>query len=178
MTVRRLSGPHTRLRRGVIALCAVAAAITALSIAAVPLAGAAAPACRTGGLVIWINTQGNGTAGTIFYTLNFTNLSGQTCTLRGFPGVSATKLNGGQLGKAATRDGGQPVKTITLKAGRTAHATLGIVDIGALPKCPPTTAAGLRVFPPNQTASKVVPFPFPACGGSNAPAFLRIRPVT
>ena len=72
----------------------------------------------------------------------------------------------------------QTVKTITIGNGRTAHATLGIVDIGALPKCPPTTAAGLRVFPPNQTASKVIPFPFPACGSSSSPVFLRIRPVT
>jgi hypothetical protein len=179
MTVRHLSRPHARARRSAVALCASAAALAALVVAAAPpSARAAAPACKTGGLVIWINTQGNGTAGTIFYTLNFTNLSGHTCTLRGFPGVSATKLGGGQLGKPASRDSGQTVKTITLKAGRTAHATLGIVDIGALPKCPPTTAAGLRVFPPNQTASKVIPFPFPACGGSNAPSFLRIRPVT
>ncbi|MGZ4165384.1 MAG: DUF4232 domain-containing protein [Solirubrobacteraceae bacterium] len=180
MTVRRLAGLHPRMRRSLAALCALAAAVTALSVASVPPAGAAAPACNTGGLVIWINTQGNGTAGTIFYTLNLTNLSGHACTLRGFPGVSAVNLRGGRLGRAAARDTGQAVRTITLTPGHTAHATLGIVDIGALPtsSCPPTTAAGLRVFPPNQSASKVIPFPFPACGGTGGAAFLRIRPVT
>ena len=129
---------------------------------------------------MWINTQGNGTAGTIFYTLNFTNLSGHPCLLRGFPGVSAVNLHGGALGRAASRDSGQTVRTVTLTNGHTAHAVLGIVDIGALSPstCPPTTAAGLRVFPPNQSASKVVPFPFPACGRTGGPAFLRIRPVT
>jgi uncharacterized protein DUF4232 len=179
MIVRRLSGSRARARarRGILALCALAAAVAAVSLASVPTAGAATPACHTGGLVIWMDTQGNGTAGTIFYTLNFTNLSGHTCTLRGFPGVSAVNLGGARIGRAAGRDAGQTVRTITLAAGHTAHATLGIVDTGALPNCRPTTASGLRVFPPNQTRSKVIPFPFSACRGSG-PTFLRIRPVT
>ena len=186
MPVRPLSGLSPRLPRGLAALGVMAAAVVALSLAGGPAAAAtsdsaaATPACQTGGLVVWINTQGNGTAGTIFYTLNFTNLSGHACTLRGFPGVSAVNLHGKTLGKAAVRDSGQPVKNVKLTNGHTAHAVLGIVDIGALPTttCPPTTAAGLRVFPPNQKASKVIPFPFPACGSAGGPAFLRIRPVT
>ncbi len=188
MTVRRRTGLTPRLTRGLVALSAMAAAVAALSLAggpagaATPASAAAAPACQTGGLVIWINTQGNGTAGTIFFTLNFTNLSGHACVLRGFPGVSAVNLRGRSLGKAAARDSGQTVRNVTLTNGHTAHAVLGIVDIGALSTgtCPPTTAAGLRVFPPNQTASKVIPFPFSACGrnAGAGPAFLRIRPMT
>ena len=184
MTVRRLSGLPPRLARAIVALSAVAAAVAALLLAGAPAGAATAaagtPTCQTQGLVVWINTQGNGTAGTIFYTLNFTNLSGHPCLLRGFPGVSAVNLHGGTLGRAASRDSGQTVKTVTLTNGHTAHAVLGLVDIGALSPstCPPTTAAGLRVFPPNQTSSKVVPFPFPACGRTGGPAFLRIRPVT
>ena len=166
--------------RGLIALCAVAAPVAALALTDAPAAGAAAPACQTGGLVIWMDTQGNGTAGTIFYTLNFTNLSGHACTLRGFPGVSAVNLRGGRLGRAAGRDTGQTVKTITLdhRSHRARHAGDRGHRRPAEATCPPTTAAGLRVFPPNQTASKVIPFPFPACGSASAPAFLRIRPVT
>jgi uncharacterized protein DUF4232 len=186
MTVRRLSGLCPRLARGIVAVSAVAAMVAALALAggpagaATPATGATTPTCQTQGLVVWINTQGNGSAGTIFYTLNFTNLSGHPCMLRGFPGVSAVSLHGGTLGKSASRDSGQTVKNVTLTNGHTARAVLGLVDIGALSPtmCPPTTAAGLRVFPPNQTASKVVPFPFPACGRMGGPAFLRIRPVT
>src|ERR1700744_2443664 len=186
MTVRRPSGLSPWLSRGLVGASAVAAVVAALSLAggpagaATPASAAAPPACQTAGLVVWINTQGNGTAGTTFFTLNFTNLSGHACTLRGFPGVSAVNLRGKTLGKAAARDSGQTVKNVTLTNGHSAHAVLGLVDIGALPTstCPPTTAAGLRVFPPNQKASKVIPFPFPACGRSGGPAFLRIRPVT
>ena len=58
------------------------------------VARSAIPKCATSGLVVWMDTNGNGAAGTIYYELQFTNLSGQTCTLTGYPGVSAVKLNG------------------------------------------------------------------------------------
>jgi Domain of unknown function (DUF4232) len=171
------------MRRTVLS-ATLAAAVAALLVA-VPLAtGAPArasgpPACATGGLVVWMNTNGNGAAGTVYYVLRFTNLSGHTCTLRGFPGVSAVTLAGHQIGSAAGRDHATPVKTITIANHHTATATLGIVEAGNFPasKCGPTTAAGLRVYPPNQTASKIVPFPFAACS-HKGPVFLRIRTVT
>ena len=48
------------------------------------------PACTAFGLGAWVAVgQGNGAAGTIYYPLEFTNLSGHTCSLFGFPGVSA-----------------------------------------------------------------------------------------
>jgi hypothetical protein len=171
---RRTLAAHPRLAT----LGAVAAlACTAASLADVPAAGAAAPSCQTAGLVVWLDTQGNGTAGTIFYTLNFTNLSGHTCTLRGYPGVSALNLGGHMIGSAASRLTGHPVKTVSLANGRTASATLGLVDTGALPSCHQTTAAALRVFPPNQKAARTIPFPFAACSNTGQ-AFLRIAPVS
>jgi hypothetical protein len=168
-----------RMLRTTAAVCAVTASAVAVVLAGAAPAAAAPPSCKTAGLVIWLDTNGNGTAGTIFYTLNFTNLSGHTCTLRGFPGVSAVNLSGHMMGKAASRDSGQTVKTVTLGNGKSAKATLGLVDVGALPQgaCNPATAAGLRVFPPNQTSSKVIPFPFQGCSHAG-PSFLRIRAVT
>jgi hypothetical protein len=129
---------------------------------------AATPACQTAGLVVWIDTQANGAAGHLIYTLNFTNLSGHKCTLRGYPGISGVSITGGQLGAAATKDAVRPVKTITLRNGRTATTLVQITDVGVFSPstCKPVTAAGLRVFPPNQTASKMVPFPFQACSRS------------
>jgi hypothetical protein len=127
--------------------------------------------------VIWIDTQGGGAAGSVFYQLRFTNLSGRVCTLRGYPGVSAVDLRGHQLGRAATREPA-PRRLIRIGQGATATATLRIVEAGNFPRsrCRPRSAAGLRVYPPNETAAKVVPFPFAACSRSG-PAYLSIKPL-
>jgi hypothetical protein len=143
------------------------AAVTVAAATAVRSAGsaAAAPACTTSRLVVWLDTQGSGTAGSTYYKLRFTNLSGHACTLRGYPGVSAVDLAGRRLGNAASRNTVRPIPRIRLRNGGTATAVLRIVDTLNIPRarCRPTTAAGLRVYPPNQFASKVVPFPFRAC---------------
>jgi hypothetical protein len=133
-----------------------------------PAAGAGvAPPCATSGLVIWLNDEvGGGTAGAIYYKLELTNLSGRTCTLGGYPGVSAVDLRGRQIGAGAGREPGQRPRTLTLPNGGTAAAALRVTDVGALPACRPVTAAGLRVYPPGQRDSKVVPFPFQACSGT------------
>jgi hypothetical protein len=153
-----------------------AGALAAPSAAAHP-GRAATPACATSGLDVWLNTQGNGAAGTIYYNLEFTNLSGSTCTLFGYPGVSATNLTGTQLGSAAARIGATP-QTVTLADGATATALVGIAQAGIFPpaQCGPVTAAGLRVYPPGQTQFRKVPFPFPACS-MTGPQYLKIYPV-
>ena len=168
-------------RRPVIAALGVLAASAGAAITAsgAVAARASTTACRTSGLVVWLDTQSNGTAGTIFYTVHFTNLSGSTCSLRGYPGVSAVSLTGRQLGSSASRDTATPVRTITLRDGTTASADLGIVETGnfSTSTCQPVTAAGLRVFPPAQGAGKTIPFPFPACSRSGV-SYLKIRAVT
>jgi hypothetical protein len=128
--------------------------------------------------VVWLDTEGNGAAGSVYYTLELTNLSRHACTLRGYPGVSAVSLGGGRLGSAASRDAATPSRRVVLKPGATATATLRIVQAGNFPArtCRMTTAAGLRVYPPNQRASKVVPFPFDACS-RRGPIFLSVRAV-
>jgi len=64
-----------------------------------------------------------------------------------------------------------PVRTITLLPGTSATAVLQIADAYNYPaaRCKRTNAAGLRVYPPNQTRAKTVPFPFPACSSTAAP---------
>jgi hypothetical protein len=152
---------------------ALGASALALGVAAAP-ADAAVPACKTAQLVTWLNTQSNGAAGTIFYTLNFTNV-GAKCTLRGYPGVSAVGRAGKGLGRAAVRNSVRPVKTITLNAP---NATLGIVETGvfSVSTCAPTIASGLRVFAPDQKSATFVPFPFAACAHT-APKLLNISAV-
>lgn len=172
-------------RTGTAALaCATAlASVVALAFTASPAApaGAAAagtPKCATSGLVIWLNDeQGGGTAGSIYYKLELTNLSGHACTLLGYPGVSAVNLGGHQLGSAARQEAFHKPRLVTLASGSDATAVLRIVDAGALPACRPVTAAGLRVYPPGQTRSKVVPFPFQACSRAGQ-SDLVVRAVT
>jgi hypothetical protein len=152
-------------------------------------ASASTPGCATSGLVVWMNTRGDGYAGGVSYTLNFTNLSGHSCTLRGYPGVSAVTLTGRRIGSPAgwvkMRAG-----TVTLANGATATANLQASDAANygtkcfLPGPQPSpahpgklpTAAGLRVYPPNQRASKVIPFPIGACA-SSGPVWLQAGPV-
>lgn len=141
----------------------LAASPTAPSVAAGARA-ATAPRCATSGLVMWINSEGSGTAGSFYYKLEIANLSAHRCTLMGYPGVSAVGLNGRTIGSPATRETvGQP-RTVTLAPDFSATAIVRVVDVGALPtSCRARTAAGFRVYPPGQTASKVVPFPFRTC---------------
>jgi hypothetical protein len=158
---------------------APAAALAGPASPAAPAAQAGTPRCATSGLVVWMNTQGDGAAGSVYYTLKFTNLSGHACTLRGYPGVSAVSLSGRQLGTPA-RWGTSPATTVTLASGATAYAVLQYSDVvtgGSGPRpCDAVTAAGLRVYPPGQTASKIVPFPLKACTSSGL-VYMGVAPV-
>jgi hypothetical protein len=129
--------------------------------------------------VIWLDTEGSGTAGSIFYRLEFTNLSAHRCTLDGFPFLTAVSLAGRQLGRRAAFASAVTPHNVTLGRGKTVTALLQVVDVGNFSPsaCRPVTAAGLKVFPPNQTRAKVVPFPFPACSRRSGPVYLRVWPV-
>ena len=165
--------PRVHRAVGLVGAIALAGAITlaASQIASASRARTASvPACTTSGLVIWINTTGNGTAGSIYYTLEFTNLSGHTCTLSGYPGVSGVDLSGHQLGSAASRNPQHKAAAVTISPRGSAHVVLRIVDALNYPRstCAPVMAAGLRVYPPGQTASKLIPYPFLACSRAGA----------
>jgi hypothetical protein len=167
-----------------------AAALAASSSPAASHATASPPRCATSGLVVWLNVPpGNHYAGGAYYYLEFTNLSGHTCALGGYPGVSAVSLSGRQLGSPAGRGVVRPA-LLGLAPGASATAVLQISDPADFgPRCllpgpPPKpgqpgqfpTAAGLRVYPPNQFASKVVPYPFPACA-KPGPVYIHTGPV-
>jgi hypothetical protein len=157
-----------------------AALIAAVAVAPAPAArSTSASRCATSGLVVWINTTGDGTAGSIYYKLEFTNQSGRACSLYGYPGVSAVNLSGHRLGSAGGRSATSRPRVITLANGATATTNLQVTEAGNYPSsaCHMTNAAGVRVYPPNQTASKVVPFPFQACARSG-PVILHVSPVT
>jgi hypothetical protein len=122
-------------------------------------AAAAPAACPTSSLQV---KQGvaQGYAGGVYVALDFTNTSGSTCTLYGYPGVSL--VSGPpytQIGLAAKRSTSTPRKLVTLAPGATANALLQIVDALNYPpaSCGPTKATALKIYPPNQTVPVYLP---------------------
>jgi uncharacterized protein DUF4232 len=168
---------------------AAGSVVVALTLVVTPLAGAASvssahpgtvslPRCESPSLVVWLDTTGNGAAGSFYYDLQFTNLSGASCELAGFPGVSAVGLTGSQVGTAAGRSATAPIAPIRLPPGATSTSVLQLTDVANFPSsaCHEVLAAGLRVYPPGATAAKLIPFPFEACS-LKGEIFLHVRSV-
>ena len=167
---------------GLIAVCASAAGSSGAVLASdtVRTAAAAVPACTAGDLGAWVAvTQGNGAAGSIFYPLQFTNLSRHACAMRGFPGVSAIDRQGHQLGSPAGWDHTRPVRTVVLAPGATAHDILryGDVTVATAPGCHPVSSMfELRVFPPGQRQATFAAFSVEACSHTG-PVYLDVTPI-
>jgi hypothetical protein len=129
------------------------------------------PECATSGLAVKLGA-GNGAAGSTFIPIVFTNTTGSTCSMFGYPGVSfVTGQGGSQIGSAAMRDSTQPARTIVLAAGGVAHATLRVVQALNFPSaaCKPVTANTLKIFPPGQTEPLYISFTAMTCA-STSPA--------
>lgn len=150
----------------------LAAVVLGLFVATAPGAGGSETAtlsaspCKTSGIDIWFEPEiGGGTAGSIFYRFQLTNLSGHRCTLKGYPKVFAANLAGQRFGSAAANEATGAPHTVSLAAGESASALVRVVEAGNFSPsdCNPRMAAGFRVSPPGQTASRFVPFPFEAC---------------
>jgi hypothetical protein len=141
---------------------------------------AAVPACQASQLGVWIAlAQSDGAAGTIYYPLNFTNVSGHSCFLHGFPGVSAIARNGHQLGRSASWSTGVAARTVVLAPGATAHTILQYRDaeVSTAPGCDPVnTAVVLRVYPPNQYDATIAAFDLEACSHAG-PVYLSVEPI-
>ena len=119
-----------------------------------------------------------GYAGGVYQVIDFTNTSGRTCTLLGYPGVSL--VSGPpytQIGVAAKRSTSAPRKLVTLAPGATANALLQIVDALNYPpaSCGPTKATALKIYPPNQTVAVYLPNASSGC--SKPVQIMNISPV-
>jgi hypothetical protein len=167
--------PTTAARR-VAAVAAAAVAGLAISTAAyaatsspgaVRASAALIPQCTAGDLGVWLAVdQGNAAAGTTYYPLEFTNLSHHTCYLFGYPGVSALDRNGKQLGSPAGRGSLAGARIVNVAPGATAHTILAYHDVAVHTESgcgPVSSAADLRVYPPDQRSSTDAAFTFEAC---------------
>ncbi len=121
--------------------------------------------CPTSALKVALG-QGNGAAGSTYYPLDFTNASGDACTLFGYPGVSfVTGVGGSRIGNSASRNPAFASESVTILAGGVAHAALQVVNADNFPSadCHPVTAHWLKIYPPNQTAPLYLNFTARAC---------------
>jgi hypothetical protein len=98
--------------------------------------------------------MGQGAAGSVYQTIDFTNISGKTCTLYGYPGVAlAAGSPVTQVGAAATRSNTTAPTLVTIAPGQSANALLRIAQAYNYPtaKCDPVATTYLQIYPPNQT---------------------------
>jgi hypothetical protein len=141
------------------------------SAAATPASSPSTPSgpgpCQSSALKVTLG-QGGAAAGTTFYPIVFTNISGSACTLYGFPGVSFTgETYAVQVGPAASRNHDSPEHLVTLAPSGTASALIGVVDAENYSSgCGQTTVSGILVYPPNLTASVGLPFNGMTCVNS------------
>jgi hypothetical protein len=137
------------------------AGMPATAPAAMPAATGPA-VCRTADLKL-SKGRSDGAAGSSYTPLVFENTGARSCTLTGFPGVSLTDSpTGDPIGAPADRE--TPKPTVTLGVGEKASALLRITVAGNYgDRCHPATAAGLRVYPPDNTDSLYLPWQLGAC---------------
>jgi hypothetical protein len=165
---------------GLIAATTAFAAGSSGTALAADTAAAAVPSCTAADLGAWVAiTQGNGAAGSIYYPLQFTNLSRHACAMRGFPGVSAIDRNGHQLGSPARWATGVAAHTVVLAAGATAHTILRYSDatVTTAPGCYPVFSTfELRVYPPGQYSATYAAFGLEACSHAG-PIYMSVEPI-
>jgi hypothetical protein len=133
------------------------------------------PRCAASRLRVSLRSGG----GASRYEIEFTNVSGQTCFLRGYPRVSAVDGSGRLIGATARQDN-PAAGPVLLSHGASAHADLtALARTLPVSACRPVRAAGLSVVPPGADTGNYVRGPLAACSasGPGAPVFLAVRPI-
>ncbi|WP_433758040.1 DUF4232 domain-containing protein [Nocardia sp. CA-135398] len=140
---------------------------------------AVAPQCRTSDLAAGLGPE-SAAAGTVAFPIVFTNNGSGPCVLEGFPGVSyVTGSDSAPVGAPAAREGSSS-GPVQLAPGGQASALVFAVNVGNIPpeQCQPVAVPGLRIYPPDNTASLYLERAATACGnGQVATTQLRVRAV-
>lgn len=157
---------HHLSRRGTVALLTAALAGLTAGGAAWGVTSTAAQAsagvrtCSASDLYLSMGRK-EGAAGSLYWTIRFTNTSTTRCALRGYPGVSALDTAHRQIGPAATRTG-ESYSTVTLTP---AHSTLAVIRTTNGPVGGPCLRTGsyLRIYPPASHTAVLVPARWTIC---------------
>ncbi len=138
--------------------------------------------CQSATLKVALDTtQAGGAMGSVYYPVNFTNISSGPCGMYGYPGMSlvtAASTAGAQIGAAALENLSFGRVAVRIPAGGVAHAWLQVAQAGNYPAaaCHPATAHVLRVYPPGDTAANYVDVSFSTCASAGTPV-LTVMPV-
>ncbi|WP_152627700.1 DUF4232 domain-containing protein, partial [Streptacidiphilus melanogenes] len=145
---------------------AASVALGASALAFAPVADAATqattPMCTTAQLTGALGGEDAG-AGQLYYDVVLSNHSTTTCHLTGYPGVSVLDSHGNQVGAPATHDP-RAYSAVVLAPHASATTTIhtGNRMTNDPGECRPATTA-LRVYPPGNRASLVVPAKLTVC---------------
>ncbi|MFP5315084.1 Protein of unknown function [Arthrobacter subterraneus] len=133
-----------------------------------PTAAAADGVCTSDMLSAVLETEmGGGAAGSVYRQIIFTNTADEQCEITGYPGVSYVDAAGNQVGAPADREPAQSSEVV-LAPGESAVAPVkqtNAQNYGA--DCLLTDTVGLRVYPPNDTASLIVDQTGTACASED-----------
>ena len=145
--------------------------------------GVSGQACPTSGLEAWLGLGAASAARPggadppgaypgheTYYTLEFTNVSNRTCSLFGYPEVSAYRDSpaagvpiGSPVSGIAIRDTSVRPKPVMLEPGATAHAVLRVAGDTKPAGCAEVTAEELRITLPRQDRPSFVAAHIPVC---------------
>jgi hypothetical protein len=121
----------------------------------------AAARCAMSGLRVSVGPGARVSTAVTRYPVDFTNVSGASCTLAGYPQVTAYRGDGAEVGTAAGHDESLAARRVLLAPGQSAHASVDAAVPAA--RCGPVLVAGLRVVTPGQAAARYVRRPMTAC---------------
>jgi hypothetical protein len=143
----------------------VLTALPAAIPAATPAAQASVPECGPADLGVSFKTRG-AAAGSLFGVLRYRNVSTHACRTGGYGGLSFVGHHDGrQIGAAAVRAPGTPVRSFVLHPGQRAVSKVQIAQTANYDKslCRPKKVDGFRVYVPDAYVSDFVPYPTRAC---------------
>ncbi|HUZ52186.1 MAG TPA: DUF4232 domain-containing protein [Streptosporangiaceae bacterium] len=118
--------------------------------------------CVAANTRVWYGLPADHATGHTYYEFQISNIGRSTCTLYGYPGVSALNSAGHEVGLPASHNGSRV--SVTLAPGATAHVVLVVVN-ASLRCSNPVPATQIRVYPPGQFHSQSVPLATQACLG-------------
>lgn len=125
------------------------------------------PECGNGDLVASYRATDAG-VGHRYGVLKLSNVSGHTCVVQGYGGLSYVGHgNGTQVGAAADRDRGRATRVV-LRPGEHARSLVDEVVAQNYPRrrCHPTRVDGFRVYAPDSRTSQFVKHPTIGCAHS------------